>query len=255
MLDTWFSSALWPFSTLGWPNNTEDLKYFYPTSVLVTGYDIIFFWVARMIFSGIYNLEEVPFETVLMHGMVRDDQGRKMSKSLGNGTDPLEVIEKYGADALRFSLATGNAPGSDMRFYESRVEAARNFANKIWNASRFVMMNLNEELMTKYKDSKNYTVADKWILSRMNTVAKEVTENIEKFEIGIALQKIHDFMWTEFCDWYIELVKPVLYAEDGEAKGIVLNVLNTVLNTGLKLLHPVMPFITEEILYSFTNRM
>ncbi|MBU3129648.1 valine--tRNA ligase [Clostridium tagluense] len=247
VLDTWFSSALWPFSTLGWPNNTEDLKYFYPTSVLVTGYDIIFFWVARMIFSGIYNLEEVPFETVLMHGMVRDDQGRKMSKSLGNGTDPLEVIEKYGADALRFSLATGNAPGSDMRFYESRVEAARNFANKIWNASRFVMMNFNEELMTKYKDSRNYTVADRWILSRMNTVAKEVTENIEKFEIGIALQKTHDFMWTEFCDWYIELVKPVLYAEDGESKGIVLNVLNTVLITGLKLLHPVMPYITEEI--------
>ncbi|MCB2300748.1 valine--tRNA ligase [Clostridium tagluense] len=247
VLDTWFSSALWPFSTLGWPNNTEDLKYFYPTSVLVTGYDIIFFWVARMIFSGIYNLEEVPFETVLMHGMVRDDKGRKMSKSLGNGTDPLEVIEKYGADALRFSLATGNAPGSDMRFYESRVEAARNFANKIWNASRFVMMNFNEELMTKYKDSRNYTVADRWILSRMNTVSKEVTENIEKFEIGIALQKTHDFMWTEFCDWYIELVKPVLYAEDGESKGIVLNVLNTVLITGLKLLHPVMPYITEEI--------
>ncbi|GCD12947.1 valine--tRNA ligase [Clostridium tagluense] len=247
VLDTWFSSALWPFSTLGWPNNTEDLKYFYPTSVLVTGYDIIFFWVARMIFSGIYNLEEVPFETVLMHGMVRDDKGRKMSKSLGNGTDPLEVIEKYGADALRFSLATGNAPGSDMRFYESRVEAARNFANKIWNASRFVMMNFNEELMTKYKDSRNYTVADRWILSRMNTVAKEVTENIEKFEIGIALQKTHDFMWTEFCDWYIELVKPVLYAEDGESKGIVLNVLNTVLIAGLKLLHPVMPYITEEI--------
>ncbi|MBW9156607.1 valine--tRNA ligase [Clostridium sp. FP2] len=247
VLDTWFSSALWPFSTLGWPNNTEDLKYFYPTSVLVTGYDIIFFWVARMIFSGIYNLEEVPFETVLMHGMVRDDKGRKMSKSLGNGTDPLEVIEKYGADALRFSLATGNAPGSDMRFYESRVEAARNFANKIWNASRFVMMNFNEELMTKYKDSRNYTVADRWILSRMSTVAKEVTENIEKFEIGIALQKTHDFMWTEFCDWYIELVKPVLYAEDGESKGIVLNVLNTVLITGLKLLHPVMPYITEEI--------
>ncbi|MCB2312567.1 valine--tRNA ligase [Clostridium tagluense] len=247
VLDTWFSSALWPFSTLGWPNNTEDLKYFYPTSVLVTGYDIIFPWVARMIFSGLYNLKEVPFETVLIHGMVRDDQGRKMSKSLGNGTDPLEVIEKYGADALRFSLATGNAPGSDMRFYESRVEAARNFANKIWNASRFVMMNFNEELMTKYKDSRNYTVADRWILSRMNTVAKEVTENIEKFEIGIALQKTHDFMWTEFCDWYIELVKPVLYAEDGESKGIVLNVLNTVLITGLKLLHPVMPYITEEI--------
>ncbi len=247
VLDTWFSSALWPFSTLGWPNNTEDLKYFYPTSVLVTGYDIIFFWVARMIFSGIYNMQEVPFETVVMHGMVRDDQGRKMSKSLGNGTDPLEVIEKYGADALRFSLATGNAPGSDIRFYESRVEAARNFANKIWNASRFVMMNLNEELMMKYKDNKNYTAPDKWILSRMNTVAKEVTENIEKYEIGVALQKVYDFMWTEFCDWYIELVKPVLYAEDGEAKGIVLNVLNTVLITGLKLLHPVMPYITEEI--------
>ena len=247
VLDTWFSSALWPFSTLGWPNNTEDLKYFYPTSVLVTGYDIIFFWVARMIFSGLYNLEEVPFETVLIHGMVRDDQGRKMSKSLGNGIDPLEVIDQYGADALRFSLATGNAPGSDIRFYQSRVEAARNFANKIWNASRFVMMNFNEELMTTYKDNKNYSVADKWILSRMNTVAKEVTENIEKFEIGIALQKVYDFMWTEFCDWYIELVKPILYAEDGEAKGVVLNVLNTVLITGLKLLHPVMPYITEEI--------
>ncbi|MBZ9636404.1 valine--tRNA ligase [Clostridium sp. FP1] len=253
VLDTWFSSALWPFSTLGWPNNTEDLKYFYPTSVLVTGYDIIFFWVARMIFSGLYNLEEVPFETVLMHGMVRDDKGRKMSKSLGNGTDPLEVIEKYGADALRFSLATGNAPGSDMRFYESRVESARNFANKIWNASRFVMMNFNEELMIQYKDNKNYTIADKWILSRMNTVVKEVTENIEKFEIGIALQKVNDFMWTEFCDWYIELVKPVLYAEDGPAKGIALNVLNNVLKTGLKLLHPVMPFITEEIYTHLDN--
>ncbi|MFT5874607.1 MAG: valyl-tRNA synthetase [Clostridium sp.] len=253
VLDTWFSSALWPFSTLGWPNNTEDLKYFYPTSVLVTGYDIIFFWVARMVFSGIYNLGEVPFETVLMHGMVRDEQGRKMSKSLGNGIDPLDVIEKYGADALRFSLATGNSPGSDIRFYESRVEAARNFANKIWNASRFVMMNNNCELMSKYKDSKNYTVADKWILSRMNTVTKEVTENIEKYEIGIALQKTHDFMWTEFCDWYIELVKPVLYAEDGQAKGIVLNVLNKVLKTGLKLLHPVMPFITEEIYTHLDN--
>lgn len=247
VLDTWFSSALWPFSTLGFPKDTEDLKYFYPTSVLITGYDIIFFWVARMIFSGLYNLKEVPFETVLMHGMVRDDKGRKMSKSLGNGTDPLDIIEKYGADALRFSLATGNSPGSDVRFYESRVESARNFANKIWNASRFVMMNVNLELMTKYKDNKNYSAADKWILSRMNTVTKEVTENIEKFEIGLAVQKTHDFMWTEFCDWYIELVKPVLYAEDGQAKGVVLNVLNTVLITGLKLLHPVMPYITEEI--------
>ncbi|MBU3092486.1 valine--tRNA ligase [Clostridium sp. CM028] len=253
VLDTWFSSALWPFSTLGFPNNTEDLKQFYPTSVLVTGYDIIFFWVARMIFSGIYNLGEVPFETVVIHGMVRDDQGRKMSKSLGNGIDPLDVIDQYGSDALRFSLATGNSPGSDIRFYESRVEAARNFANKIWNASRFVMMNNNCELMEKYKDNKNYTVADKWILSRMNTVIKEVTENIEKYEIGIALQKTHDFMWTEFCDWYIELVKPVLYAEDGEAKGIALNVLNNVLKTGLKLLHPVMPFITEEIYTHLDN--
>ncbi len=253
VLDTWFSSALWPFSTLGFPNNTEDLKQFYPTSVLVTGYDIIFFWVARMIFSGIYNLGEVPFETVVIHGMVRDDQGRKMSKSLGNGIDPLDVIDQYGSDALRFSLATGNSPGSDIRFYESRVEAARNFANKIWNASRFVMMNNNCELMEKYKDNKNYTVADKWILSRMNTVVQEVTENIEKYEIGIALQKTHDFMWTEFCDWYIELVKPVLYAEDGEAKGIALNVLNHVLKTGLKLLHPVMPFITEEIYTHLDN--
>jgi len=253
VLDTWFSSALWPFSTLGWPNNTEDLKHFYPTSVLVTGYDIIFFWVARMIFSGIYNLKAVPFETVIMHGMVRDEQGRKMSKSLGNGIDPLDVIDKYGADALRFSLATGNSPGSDIRFYESRVEAARNFANKVWNASRFVMMNFNKELMEKYKDSKNYTVADKWILSRMNTVTKEVTENIEKYEIGIALQKTHDFMWTEFCDWYIELVKPVLYFDDCEAKGVALNVLNKVLKTGLKLLHPVMPFITEEIYTHLDN--
>ncbi|MBU3199610.1 valine--tRNA ligase [Clostridium estertheticum] len=253
VLDTWFSSALWPFSTLGWPNNTEDLKHFYPTSVLVTGYDIIFPWVARMIFSGLYNLGEVPFESVVIHGMVRDDQGRKMSKSLGNGIDPLDVIDQYGADALRFSLATGNSPGSDIRFYESRVEAARNFANKIWNASRFVMMNNNYELMTKYKESKNYTVADKWILSRMNTVTKEVTENIEKYEIGISLQKTHDFMWTEFCDWYIELVKPILYADDCEAKGIVLNVLNKVLKTGLKLLHPVMPFITEEIYTHLEN--
>lgn len=247
VLDTWFSSALWPFSTLGWPENTEDLKYFYPTSTLVTGPDIIFFWVARMIFSGLYNMEEVPFDTVLIHGIVRDDQGRKMSKSLDNGVDPLEVIENYGADALRFSLVTGNAPGNDIRFYESRVEAARNFANKIWNASRFVMMNFDEELMEKFKDNKNYSIADKWILSRLNAVIKEVTENIEKFEVGIALQKVYDFMWTEFCDWYIELVKPILYGEDDEAKGVVLNVLNKVLVSGLKLLHPVMPFITEEI--------
>jgi valyl-tRNA synthetase len=247
VLDTWFSSALWPFSTLGWPDNSEDLKYFYPTSTLVTGGDIIFFWVARMIFSGLYNMKEVPFDTVFFHGMVRDDQGRKMSKSLDNGVDPLEVIDNFGADALRFSLATGNAPGSDIRFYESRVEAARNFANKIWNASRFVMMNFDEELMNKYTNNYNYSIADKWILSRLNTIVKEVTDNLEKFEIGIALQKVYDFMWTEFCDWYIELVKPVLYGDNEEAKGIVLNVLNKVLISGLKLLHPVMPFITEEI--------
>ena len=247
VLDTWFSSALWPFSTLGWPNSTEDLKYFYPTSTLVTGGDIIFFWVARMIFSGLYNMKEVPFDTVFFHGMVRDDQGRKMSKSLDNGVDPLEVIENYGADALRFSLATGNAPGSDIRFYESRVEAARNFANKIWNASRFVMMNFDEALMDKYAQCKEYSTADKWILSRLNTVVKEVTDNLDKFEIGIALQKVYDFMWTEFCDWYIELVKPVLYGDNEEAKGVVLNVLNKVLISCLKLLHPVMPFITEEI--------
>ncbi|WP_346887562.1 valine--tRNA ligase [Clostridium sp. UBA1056] len=253
VLDTWFSSALWPFSTLGWPDNTADLKYFYPTSTLVTGGDIIFFWVARMIFSGIYNMEEVPFETVFFHGMVRDDQGRKMSKSLDNGVDPLEVIDSYGADALRFSLVTGNAPGSDIRFYESRVEAARNFANKIWNASRFVMMYNDEALIEKYKDCKNYSVADRWILSRVNNIVKEVTENIEKYEIGIALQKVHDFMWTEFCDWYIEIAKPSLYSDNEETKGVALNVLHKVLVSGLKLLHPVMPFITEEIYTHLTK--
>ncbi|CUN97354.1 valine--tRNA ligase [Sarcina ventriculi] len=247
VLDTWFSSALWPFSTLGWPDKTEDLEYFYPTSTLVTGYDIIFFWVARMIFSGIHNMGETPFDTVLIHGIIRDSQGRKMSKSLGNGVDPLEVIEEYGADALRFMLVTGNAPGNDIRYIPERVEAARNFANKIWNASRFVMMNLDRDLMNKYKDVKDYSLADKWILSRMNGLVKEVTENMEKYELGIALQKVHDFLWTEFCDYYIELVKPVLYGEDEKSKGIVFNVLYKVLNTGLKLLHPVMPFITEEI--------
>ena len=247
VLDTWFSSALWPFSTLGWPDRTDDLEFFYPTSTLVTGYDIIFFWVARMIFSGIHNMGETPFDTVLIHGIIRDAQGRKMSKSLGNGVDPLEVIDEYGADALRFMLVTGNAPGNDIRYIPERVEAARNFANKIWNASRFVMMNLDRELMDKYKDCKEYSLADKWILSRMNSLIKEVTENMEKYELGIALQKVHDFLWTEFCDYYIELVKPVLYGDDEKAKGVVFNVLYTVLNTGLKLLHPVMPFITEEI--------
>lgn len=247
VLDTWFSSALWPFSTLGWPHKTEDLEYFYPTSTLVTGHDIIFFWVARMIFSGLHCMGETPFNTVLIHGLIRDSQGRKMSKSLGNGVDPLEVIETYGADALRFMIATGNAPGNDMRYYPERVESSRNFANKIWNASRFVMMNLDKEIMNKYKDCKEYSLADKWILSEMNTLVKEATENMEKYELGIAMQKVYDFMWTEFCDWYIELVKPVFYGDDEKAKGIAYNVLNTVLITGLKLLHPAMPFITEEI--------
>ncbi|GIM28663.1 valine--tRNA ligase [Clostridium polyendosporum] len=253
VLDTWFSSALWPFSTLGWPEKTDDLQYFYPTSTLVTGYDIIFFWVARMIFSGIHNMDETPFENVLIHGIIRDSEGKKMSKSLGNGVDPLDVIDNYGADALRFMLVTGNAPGNDIRFFPERVEAARNFANKIWNASRFVMMNLDREIMDKYKDCKEYSLADRYILSRMNTLVKEVTENIEKFELGIALQKIYDFMWTEFCDWYIELVKPVLYGSEEKQKGVVYNVLYRVLTTGLQLLHPVMPFITEEIYTHFAT--
>ncbi|MDU1507016.1 MAG: valine--tRNA ligase [Clostridium butyricum] len=253
VLDTWFSSALWPFSTLGWPNKTEDLDYFYPNSVLVTGHDIIFFWVARMIFSGLHCMGETPFHTVLIHGLIRDSQGRKMSKSLGNGVDPLEVIDQYGADALRFMIATGNAPGNDMRYYPERVESSRNFANKIWNASRFVMMNLDKEIMNKYKDCKEYSLADKWILSEMNTLVKEVTENMEKYELGIAMSKVYDFMWTEFCDWYIELIKPVFYGEDEKAKGVAYNVLNTVLVTGLKLLHPAMPFITEEIYTHLTE--
>jgi valyl-tRNA synthetase len=247
VLDTWFSSALWPFSTLGWPNETEDLKYFYPTSTLVTGYDIIFFWVARMIFSGLHNMKDKPFDTVFIHGIIRDSEGRKMSKSLGNGVDPLDIIDQYGADALRFMLITGNAPGNDIRFQIEKVEAARNFANKIWNASRFVMMNLNKNIMDKHKDDKNYTLADKWILSRLNTVVKEITENVDKFELGIASQKIYDFIWNELCDWYIELVKPVLYGEDERQKGIAFNVLYKVLTTSLQLLHPIMPFITEEI--------
>ncbi|AKA71812.1 valine--tRNA ligase [Clostridium scatologenes] len=247
VLDTWFSSALWPFSTLGWPEKTPDFKYFYPNSTLVTGYDIIFFWVARMVFSGLYCADDIPFENVLIHGIVRDSEGRKMSKSLGNGVDPLDVIDQYGADALRFTLITGNAPGNDIRYYPERVESSRNFANKIWNASRFVLMNLDEEIMNKYKDCKNYSSADKWILSRMNTLIKEVTDNIEKFELGIAAQKVYDFIWGEFCDWYIELVKPVMYGDDEEAKGVAFNVLNNVLATSLQLLHPIMPFITEEI--------
>ena len=253
-LDTWFSSALWPFSTLGWPENTEDLKYFYPTDVLVTGYDIIFFWVIRMIFSGFEQMNEKPFKTVLFHGLVRDDQGRKMSKSLGNGIDPLEIIDQYGADALRLTLITGNAPGNDMRFYMSRVEASRNFANKVWNASRFLMMNLNndEALAAKVNGMTQNEAAlepvDKWILSKLNTLVKDATDNMDSFELGIAVQKVYDFIWDEFCDWYIEMVKPRLYSSDDmESKAAALWTAKTVLIDALKLLHPYMPFITEEI--------
>ena len=245
-LDTWFSSALWPFSTLGWPEKTEDLDYFYPTNVLVTGYDIIFFWVIRMVFSGIEQTGKLPFDHVLFHGLVRDDQGRKMSKSLGNGIDPLEVIDKYGADALRLTLITGNAPGNDMRFYWERVEASRNFANKIWNASRFIMMNM-EKADTAEVDLSKLTQADRWILSKVNTLAKEATENLEKFEMGIAADKIHSFIWEEFCDWYIEMVKPRLWNDEDETKAAAIWTLKTVLIQSLKLLHPYMPFITEEI--------
>ena len=250
VLDTWFSSALWPFSTLGWPHNTEELEYYYPTNVLVTGYDIIFFWVVRMAFAGMFCMNEKPFDHVLIHGLVRDSQGRKMSKSLGNGIDPLEVIDQYGADALRFMLVTGNSPGNDMRFYMERVEAARNFANKLWNASRFVFMNIDEEIMngvTRDSVEANLTIADKWIISRVNNVVKEVIDNMDKFDLGIAAQKIYDFAWTEYCDWYIEIVKPRLYGDDVEAKKAALYTLTYVLETILKLLHPYMPFITEEI--------
>ncbi|MGB4589031.1 MAG: valine--tRNA ligase [Clostridiaceae bacterium] len=247
VLDTWFSSALWPFSTLGWPNETEDLKYFYPTSTLVTGYDIIPFWVMRMMFSGIYNMGEVPFDTVFIHGIVRDSEGRKMSKSLGNGVDPLLTIDEYGADALRFMLISGNAPGSDIRFYPERVEAARNFANKLWNASRFVLMYIDNDLIETYKDSENYSLADRWILSKVNNLIKEVTQNFEKFELGVALAKVYDFLWNELCDWYIELVKPVFYNGTDEEKGVSYRVIRDVLIKALKLLHPTMPFITEEI--------
>lgn len=265
-LDTWFSSALWPFSTLGWPEKTEDLDYFYPTDVLVTGYDIIFFWVIRMVFSGYEQMGEKPFKTVLFHGLVRDSQGRKMSKSLGNGIDPLEIIDKYGADALRLTLITGNAPGNDMRFYYERVEASRNFANKVWNASRFIMMNMDQEeektgkrgWETSYEEIKDslYPV-DKWILSKLNTLVKEVTDNMDSFELGIAVQKVYDFIWDEFCDWYIEMVKPRLYStdeKDGEGKRAALWTLQNVLTSALKLLHPYMPFITEEIFCSLQNR-
>ena len=265
-LDTWFSSALWPFSTLGWPEKTEELSYFYPTDVLVTGYDIIFFWVIRMIFSGYEQMGEKPFKTVLFHGLVRDSQGRKMSKSLGNGIDPLELIDKYGADALRLTLITGNAPGNDMRFYYERVEASRNFANKVWNASRFIMMNMDQEeektgkrgWETSYEEIRDslYPV-DKWILSKLNTLVKDVTDNMDSFELGIAVQKVYDFIWDEFCDWYIEMVKPRLYStdeKDSEGKRAALWTLQNVLTSALKLLHPYMPFITEEIFCSLQNK-
>ncbi len=247
-LDTWFSSALWPFSTLGWPHQTEDLDYFYPNDVLVTGYDIIFFWVIRMIFSGYEQMGAEPFRTVLFHGLVRDSQGRKMSKSLGNGIDPLEVIDKYGADALRLTLITGNAPGNDMRFYWERVEASRNFANKVWNASRFILMNLEKATITEPK-KEELEAADRWILSRVNTLAKDVTENMDKFELGIAVQKVYDFIWDEFCDWYIEMAKTRTYKaeENPSSANAALWTLKTVLLQALKLLHPYMPFITEEI--------
>ena len=251
-LDTWFSSALWPFSTLGWPNKTEELDYFYPTNVLVTGYDIIFFWVIRMMFSGLEHTGEVPFNTVLIHGLVRDSQGRKMSKSLGNGIDPLEVIDKYGADALRLTLVTGNAPGNDMRFYWERVEASRNFANKIWNASRFILMNLDKADSSAVELS-DLAPADKWILSKLNTLAKDVTENMENYDLGVAVQKIYDFIWEEFCDWYIEMVKPRLWNDEDTTKAAALWTLKTVLTESLKLLHPYMPFITEEIFLNLTD--
>ncbi len=254
-LDTWFSSALWPFSTLGWPEKTEDLDYFYPNDVLVTGYDIIFFWVIRMIFSGYEQMGEAPFHTVLFHGLVRDAQGRKMSKSLGNGIDPLEVIDKYGADALRLTLITGNAPGNDMRFYWERVESARNFANKVWNASRFIMMNIDEGEISE-PSLEQLRIGDKWILSKVNTLAKDVTENMDKFELGIAVQKVYDFIWDEFCDWYIEIAKARMFKKEKEPESaqVAMWTLKTVLIEALKLLHPYMPFITEEIFCTLQDK-
>lgn len=250
VLDTWFSSALWPFSTLGWPDKTEELDYYYPTSVLVTGYDIIFFWVVRMAFAGMFCMNEKPFDHVLVHGLVRDSQGRKMSKSLGNGIDPLDIIGEFGSDALRYTLITGNSPGNDMRFYMERVEYARNFANKLWNASRFVFMNIEGDEfknITREDVKDSLTLGDKWIISRANDLVKEATQNMDRFDLGIALQKISDFTWSEYCDWYIEIVKPRLYGEDIEAKKSALYTLTYVLEKVLKLLHPYMPFITEEI--------
>ena len=253
VLDTWFSSALWPFSTLGWPENTEDLQRYFPTDVLVTGYDIIFFWVARMIFSGCEHTGKTPFHTVLIHGLVRDNQGRKMSKSLGNGIDPLEMIDKYGCDALRMNMVTGNSPGNDMRFYVERCEAMRNFANKLWNASRYVLMNLGEDAVNQLPELSSLEIADKWVLSKLNTLIAEVTENLEKYELGVAIQKVYDFIWDTYCDWYIELTKARLYSEDTQRKQVAIGVLVYVLDQLLRLLHPFMPFITEEIWQSLPH--
>ena len=253
VLDTWFSSALWPFETLGWPENTDDFNYFYPTDVLVTGYDIIFFWVARMIFSGCEHTGKTPFHTVLIHGLVRDNLGRKMSKSLGNVIDPLEMIEKYGCDALRMNMVTSNSPGNDMRFYVERCEAMRNFANKLWNASRYVMMNLAEDAVNELPALDQLEIADKWVLSKLNTLIAEVTENLEKYELGIAVQKVYDFIWDTYCDWYIELTKARLYSEDADRKQTAIAVLVYVLDQILRLLHPFMPFITEEIWQSLPH--
>ncbi|MCQ2387914.1 MAG: class I tRNA ligase family protein, partial [Clostridia bacterium] len=253
VLDTWFSSALWPFSTLGFPEMTEDLKYFYPTDVLVTGYDIIFFWVARMIFSGLEHMKRIPFKDVLIHGLVRDSQGRKMSKSLGNGIDPTVIIDKFGADTLRFSLINGVAAGSDMRFSDEKIEGARNFMNKLWNASRFVLLNAENKNISKLADCK-LSQADKWIITKLNNTIKEVTVNMEKYEMGVALNKLYDFVWSDFCDWYIELTKPVLYGEDEKKANDTISVLVFVLDTILKLMHPFAPFITEQIYKSVPNR-
>jgi len=253
VLDTWFSSALWPFETLGWPEKTKEFEYFYPTDVLVTGYDIIFFWVARMIFSGCKQTGKTPFHTVLIHGLVRDDQGRKMSKSLGNGIDPLEMIDKYGCDALRMNMVTSNSPGNDMRFYVTRCEAMRNFANKLWNASRYVMMNLAEDAKNELPDLSKLEIADKWVLSKLNTLIAEVTENMEKYELGVAIQKIYDFVWDIYCDWYIEMTKARLFADDADRKQTAIQVLVYVLDQMLRLLHPFMPFITEEIWQSIPH--
>ena len=254
VLDTWFSSALWPFSTLGWPDkDAKDLQYWYPTSVLVTGYDIIFFWVARMIFSGMEQMKKEPFKTVLIHGLVRDDKGRKMSKSLGNGIDPLEMIDKYGCDALRMNMVNSNSPGNDMRFYTERCEAMRNFANKLWNASRYVLMNLPEDAVNALPEESKLTIADKWVLSKLNTLISEVTENLEKYELGVAVAKVYDFVWDTYCDWYIELTKARLYSDDADQKDTALKVLVYVLDQVLRLLHPFMPFITEEIWQSLPH--